>query len=219
MDVCRLDQGGEVLVHRNMTADPEAFLNALAPSRQGLVVAVACRFPWYGLADRWAAQGISFVLGPALSMKALHGGQAKNAQSDAPQRAQLLRGGRLPPAAVSPATRRATRDVLRHRMPLTHQRAALLTPGPHTQSPYHLPAMGTKRADTATRDGGADRGAAPAVPQRCAVALALLTSDEARLGNVERRRLKTARHHDAPPPLSVAHRAGHRQEAPPRAAR
>lgn len=47
MDICILDQGDEVLVHRNMQTDPDAFLKALAPYRPGLVVAVACLFTWY----------------------------------------------------------------------------------------------------------------------------------------------------------------------------
>jgi hypothetical protein len=66
MYVCILDQRGEVLVHRNMKTDPETFLKAMAPSRPGLVVAVACRFTWYGLADLCADAGLPFVLGHAL---------------------------------------------------------------------------------------------------------------------------------------------------------
>jgi len=44
MYICILDQGGEVLVHRNMKTDPETFLKAIAPYRPGLVVAVECMF-------------------------------------------------------------------------------------------------------------------------------------------------------------------------------
>jgi predicted NBD/HSP70 family sugar kinase len=46
MDVCIVSQEGEILLHRHMPAAPEAFLQALAPSRHGLVVAVACLFTW-----------------------------------------------------------------------------------------------------------------------------------------------------------------------------
>ena len=42
----------------------------------------------------------------------------------------LLRGRTLPQADVYPAQRRATRDLLRRRMPLLRTRAALLTPYP-----------------------------------------------------------------------------------------
>jgi hypothetical protein len=47
MYICILDQGGEVLVHRHMKTDPDVFLQAIAPYRPGLVVAVACMCTWY----------------------------------------------------------------------------------------------------------------------------------------------------------------------------
>jgi hypothetical protein len=81
------------------------------------VGAVAGLFPWAGLADVCAAQGRPFVRGHALFMHALHGGKAKHETSEAHQIAALLRGGLLPPAAVSPAERRTARAL--------HQRAAL----------------------------------------------------------------------------------------------
>jgi hypothetical protein len=42
LDVCILTQGGAILRHRNMQTRPEVFLKAIAPSREDLVVAVAC---------------------------------------------------------------------------------------------------------------------------------------------------------------------------------
>jgi len=197
MFVCILDQGGNVLVHRNMKTDPEAFLKAIAPYRQGLVVAVECMFTWYWLADLCADQGISFVLGHALYMKAIHGGKAQNDQIDSQKIAQLLRGGMLPQAYVSPAKMRATRDVLRRRMPLTHQRAELLAHVQNTHSQYNLPAIGKKIAYKANRAGVAERFADPAVQKSIEVDLALITYYDELLGNVELRILKTARHHDA----------------------
>src|SRR5215471_16209046 len=157
MFVCILDQGGNVLVHRNMKTDPEAFLKAIAPYRQGLVVAVECMFTWYWLADLCADQGISFVLGHALYMKAIHGGKAKNDKSDSQKIAQLLRGGMLPQAYVYPATMRATRDLLRRRTHLMRQRAELLAHVQQTNSQYNLPEIGKKIAYKANRDGVADR--------------------------------------------------------------
>src|SRR5437870_5998069 len=55
----------------------------------------------------------------ALSMKAMHGGKAKNDTVDAQKIAVVLRGGMLPQAYVYPAELRATRDLLRRRMHLT----------------------------------------------------------------------------------------------------
>jgi transposase len=98
MYVCIVNRDGEILVHRNMKAAPDPFLKAVAPSRDGLVVAVECLFTWYWLADLCAREGITFVLGHALYMKAIHGGKAKHDKIDAQKIAVLLRGGMLPQA-------------------------------------------------------------------------------------------------------------------------
>ncbi len=55
MYLCIMDQNGKVLLHRNMRATPDAFLKAVAPYREDLVVAVECMFTWYWLADLCAA--------------------------------------------------------------------------------------------------------------------------------------------------------------------
>src|SRR5438034_8890496 len=50
MNVCILDQAGETLLHRNMTATPEALLTAIAPSRDQIVLAAKCMLTCYWLA-------------------------------------------------------------------------------------------------------------------------------------------------------------------------
>jgi hypothetical protein len=173
MSLCLLHRDGEMLVHRNLPTGPAPFLKVVAPSRAARVVCVACLFTWYWLADLCARAGIPFVLGHALSMQATHGGKAKNDKLDAHKIALLFRGGMLPQAYVYPAEMRATRDLLRRRMPLMPKRAALLAHIQHTNSQYHLPEMGKKIADTAHRDGVAERFADPAVQQSSAGDLAL----------------------------------------------
>src|SRR4029453_15081471 len=111
MYLCILTQDGEILVHRHMPAGPEPFLKAVAPYREDLVVCVACIFTWDGLADLWAREGMPLVLGHALDMKAIHGGKAKNDNSDSQKMAVLRRGGMLPQAYVYPAAMRATRPL------------------------------------------------------------------------------------------------------------
>jgi transposase len=96
MYVCIVNRDGEILMHRNMKAAPEPFLQAIAPYREALVVAVECLCTWYWIADLCAQEGIAFVLGHALSMKAIHGGKAKNDKIDSQKIAVLLRGGMLP---------------------------------------------------------------------------------------------------------------------------
>jgi hypothetical protein len=178
MSVCLLHHAGDLLVHRTMQARPATLLRPLTPSRQDIVGAVDCVFPWSWLADLWAREGMPCGRGHARSLTARHGGTATNDTSDAHKLAGRLRGGLCPPAYGSPAKRRATRDLLRRRRPLTRQRAALLAHLQHPQSPDPWPASGTKVADTANRAGGAARCPAPAGPKRLAVDLALL-GDEA----------------------------------------
>src|SRR5262249_10314233 len=139
MYVCILNRDGEVLLHRHLKAAPEPFLKSIAPYREDLVVCVECMFTWYWLADLCAQEGIPFVLGHHLSMKAIHGGKAKNDTIDSHKMAALRRGGMLPQAYVYPANRRATRDLLRRRIHLMRQRSELFAHVQKTHSQYHLP--------------------------------------------------------------------------------
>ena len=81
-----------------MQAAPAPFLQAVAPSRDGLVVTVAGSFTWYWLADFCAAAGLPCVRGHALDMEAMHGGKATNDQIDSQKLTALRRGDMLPPA-------------------------------------------------------------------------------------------------------------------------
>jgi transposase len=197
MYICVLSQEGEILLHRNMKAAPEPFLQAVAPYRDGLVVAVECMFTWYWLADLCAEEGIPFVLGHALYMKAIHGGKAKNDKIDSHKIAALLRGGMLPQAYVYPAAMRATRDLLRRRLHLMRKRAELLSHVQNTNSQYNLPEIGKKIAYKANRDGVAERFAEAAVQKTIEVDLALITYYDELLKDLELSLLKTAKHHDA----------------------
>src|SRR3970282_1920282 len=98
MNTCVLDQEGKTLLHRDLRTVPEVFSKAIAPFRESLVVAVECIFTWYWLSDLCAREGIDFVLGHALYMKAIHGGKATNDRIDALKIATLFRGGKIPQA-------------------------------------------------------------------------------------------------------------------------
>src|SRR5262245_11752854 len=169
MYLCILNQTGEIGLHRNMRAAPEPFLQAIAPYGEDLVVCVECSCTWSWRADLCTQEGIPFVLGHALDMKAMHGGKAKHDTIDAPKIAVLLRGGMLPPAYVYPADMRATRDLLRRRLHLMRHRAELLTHVQQTNCQYNLPDIGKKIAYKATRSGVAERFAVPAVQKRVEV--------------------------------------------------
>ena len=197
MYVCIVNHAGEILLHRNMKAAPEPFLKAIAPYREGLVVAVECMFTWYWLADLCAQEGMAFVLGHALYMKAIHGGKAKNDKIDSQKIAALLRGGMLPQAYVYPAQMRATRDLLRRRTHLMRKRSELLAHVQNTNSQYNLPEIGKKIAYKANRVGVAERFSDPAVQKTIEVDLALITYYDELLKTLELSILKTAKHHDA----------------------
>ena len=174
MYVCILNQAGEILVHRDMKASPETFLKVIAPYREEIVVAVECILTWYWLADLCAHEGLPFVLGHALYMKAIHGGKAQNDRIDARKVAVLLRGGMIPQADVYPAAMRATRALLRRRIHLTRKRAELLPQIQQTNWQYNLPEMGKKIAYKANRAGVAERFPDPAVHKSVEGDLALI---------------------------------------------
>src|SRR5262249_21633968 len=101
-----LDRAGQTRLARNLLAAPEPFLRAIAPFRDGLLVACECMHCWYWLADCCREQKIDFVLGHAWAMKAVHGAKTKCDRKDAEAIARLLKGGNFPPAYAYPQERR-----------------------------------------------------------------------------------------------------------------
>jgi transposase len=142
--VCVLDPCGDTKLSKNLPASPAAFLEAIAPFRDGLVVGVECMFAWYWLADLCEREKIPFVLGHALAMRAIHGGKTKTDKIDAAKLAALLKGGVFPQAYVYPREYRETRDLLRRRSFFVRQRAQLIAHIQNTNSQYNLPAFDKK---------------------------------------------------------------------------
>src|SRR5712692_8867863 len=196
MYVCILDQSGTKLVHKNLPTTPDAFLCVIAPCRADLGVAVECIFTWYWLADLCEREGIAFVLGHALSMKAIHGGKARNDKIDAHKIAVLLRGGMLPQAYVYPAEMRATRDLLRRRCHLVRKRAELLAHIHNTNSQYNLPEIGKRLAYQANREGVEEHFPDPSVRKTIEVDVSLIDHSDQLLGAVELYLTRTAKAHD-----------------------
>ena len=168
----------------------------MGPYREGLVVAVECIYTGYWLADLCAREGIAFVLGHALSMKAIHGGKAKNDRIDALKIATLLRGGMLPQAYVYPAGMRATRDLLRRRLHLVRKRGQLLAPIQMTAQQYNLPPLEKHIAYPAHREGVAEHFPDRAVRQSIELDLALLERYDDLLRDLELDLVRQAKQHD-----------------------
>ena len=146
-----LDHGGATVFAKDLAANPQIFLDAVAPFRQGLVVGCECMFAWYWLADLCEDESIPFTLGHALYMKAIHGGKAKNDRIDAAKLARILRGGTFPLAYVYPKGMRETRDLLRRRSYLVRRRAELLTHLQILNAQYNLAPFPKKLSFAANR--------------------------------------------------------------------
>ena len=139
-----LDSHGATVFAKDLPAQPQAFLDAVAPYRAGLVVGVECMFAWYWLVDLCEDEAIPFTLGHALYMKAIHGGKSKNDRIDAAKIAGLLRGGMFPMAYVYPRDKRETRDLFRRRCFFVNQRAQLIAHIVNTNSQYNHPPLTAK---------------------------------------------------------------------------
>jgi transposase len=194
--LCILNQAGETLVHKNLPAEPSAFLSAIAPYRDDIAVAVECVFTWYWLADLCHREKITFVLGHALYMKAIHGAKTKNDRVDSRKIAGLLRSGMFPMAYVYPAEMRATRDLMRRRTYLMRKRAELIAHIQNSNSQHNLPEFGRRIAYHCHRQGVAQQFNDPAVQRSIEVDLELIDHYDRLIGNLERYILRNARQHN-----------------------
>ncbi len=201
MYVCILDAAGELVVHQNIPTRPKTFLRLIKPYRQDLVVAAECMFTWYWLADLCADDGITFVPGHALYMRAIHGGKAKNDRIDSHKIAVLLRGGTLPQAYVYPREMRSTRDLLRRRNHLARKKAELVAHIQNTATQYNLPEPLGRIAKPSERGGLPARFADPAVRRMVEVDLATIEHYERLLDGLERELERMAHQHD---PVNLA---------------
>jgi transposase len=189
-----LDHRGKTVLDRDLPASPAAFLDAVAPFRDGLVVGAECMFAWYWLADLCESERIPFVLGHALYMKMIHGGKAKNDRIDAAKLAGMLRGGLFPMAYVYPKAKRQTRDLLRRRSFFVRQRAQLIAHIVNTNSQFNLPPLAKKLSYAANRtDGIAERFEHPSTQLAISADLALIDGYDEQIAELERHLIKNAK--------------------------
>jgi len=196
MYLCILDGTGEIVLHRNIKTDRDVFLKTIEPFTEDLVVAVECMFTWYWIADLCTQEGIPFVLGHALYMKAIHGGKAKNDKIDSHKIGALLRGGMIPMAYVYPAKMRATRDLLRRRNHLMRKRAELYAHIQNTRSQYNLPEFLGRIAKPQNREGIVERFQDPSVQKMMDTDLAVIEAYDPIIAKMERDIIKMADQHD-----------------------
>ncbi len=186
MYLCVLGQTGAIQLQKNIRTSPEAFLKAIAPYRDGLVVCCECIFCYYWLADLCRDEGIEFVLGHALYMKAIHGGKTKNDRIDAEKIALLLRGGMLPQAYAYPKEMRATRDLLRRRSRLVRIRSEFLGHIQLLKHQHNLPAFDKRLASRRNRQGISERFPVPEAKENAALDVRLIDSLDEEIRRQER---------------------------------
>jgi transposase len=196
MYVCVLNQEGRVLLHRNLRCDPGEFLRAIAPYREDLVVAVECIFTWYWIGDLCAEEGIAFVLGHALYMRAIHGAKAKNDRVDSHKTAALVRGGLMPQAYVYPPEMRATRDLMRRRLHFVRHRGQLLAHIQNTHHQYNRPTPGKRISYRSNRDGIGEGFEDVSIRESLAADLALVNHYEVVIQELEASVVRQAKIHD-----------------------
>ena len=51
MYLCIINSEGEIVLYRNMKADPESLLRAIKPYRPDILIGVECIFTWYRMSD------------------------------------------------------------------------------------------------------------------------------------------------------------------------
>lgn len=196
MYLCILNQTGDIVLHRNMRAEPKTFLRAIQPFREDLVVSAECMFAWYWLADLCEDENIPFILGHALYMRAIHGGKSKNDKIDSHKIAALLKGGLIPMAYVYPRKMRATRDLMRRRNHFMRKRAELFAHIQNTASQYNLPDPLGRIANPKNREGVIERFDLPCVQKSMAANLAMIETYDKVIADLERNIIQSAQNHD-----------------------
>jgi transposase len=195
MHLCILDATGAVVFDKNLPCRPDAFLSAVAPFRENLIIGAECMFGWYWLSDLCQKEKLSFLIGHALYMKAIHGGKAKNDRIDANKIARLLRGGNFPLAYAYPKGMRETRDLLRRRNYFVRQRSGLFTHLQILNAQYNLPPFPKKLSFAANREelDIARRFADPSVQHNAAADLAVIDCLDERIAQLELYLTRTAK--------------------------
>ncbi len=197
MYVSIMDDNGTELLHKSMPSTAEHLTRALAPFLDDLVIGCECIFTWYWLSDYSSTRNISFALGHALGMSAIHKSKHTNDSLDSRTICNLLRTKYFPLSYNYPQEMRATRDLMRRRMEIMHMRSDILS---HAQTLSYI--YSGKRFEKKLRvqsyvetlDNHFDD---PMAQLSLDVDRALIAQYDKTLSLVEKAIAKQARHHDA----------------------
>ena len=122
-----VDQDGQRLKHQKLACDLQAVDDFLKPYKRRLKsVAVESTYNWYWLVDGLRASGYPVRLANPAKMDQYSGIKHAEDTNDAYFLADLQRLNILPTGYIYDPQLRPTRDLLRRRMSLVHQRTALM---------------------------------------------------------------------------------------------
>lgn len=195
--VCIINDKGEKVLHKEIKASPNQFLEILAPYIGNIVVGVECMHCWYWVSDLCLDYAFDFVLGHALYMKAIHGGKTKNDRIDSYKIASLLRGGNFPVAYVYPKAMRATRDLLRRRTKIMRHGADLKAHVSNTFSQYNLQSPNVQLRYPCAREQVRNQFDEPAINRNIEMDLNVIAFYTSELASVEHFIEQTAKQHNA----------------------
>jgi transposase len=117
-----VNQGGKVLVNRNVTNGVDTVLSVIGGLPTGTPVAFEAAYGWGWLVQLLDDYGFQPHLAHPLRCKAIASARLKNDKVDAAILAQLLRADLLPEAWIAPHEIRWQRALLRHRFQLVRPR-------------------------------------------------------------------------------------------------
>jgi transposase len=123
--IAALSDDGRKLLSRRIDNDPATFLELLSEVDGESKIALEATYGWEWLADVLEEAGYELHLAHPLRTKAIASARVKTDSVDALTLAHLLRTDLLPEAYIAPRELRDLRDLLRHRVALTHMRSAL----------------------------------------------------------------------------------------------
>ena len=118
-----IDEDDTRLVGRKLDNSLDLIKRSLAPFKEDLCgIAVESTFNWYWLVDGLQEEGYPVVLANPSAIQQYEGLKYTDDQWDAFWLARMLRMGILPTGYIYPKEDRPTRDLLRRRLLLVHQR-------------------------------------------------------------------------------------------------
>jgi transposase len=123
--VAVVDQGGQVLVNRNVVNGVESVLSVIGEYPVATPVAFEAAYGWGWLVELLDDYGYAPHLVHPTRCKAIASARLKNDKVDAAILAQLLRADLLPEAWIAPPAVRQARALLRHRVALVRLRTLL----------------------------------------------------------------------------------------------